>query len=460
VFAGRTRPCLLHQIKRCSAPCVGRIGEAEYRALVGEAREFLQGGSQRIQERLAREMQAASDSLEYERAAQLRDRIRALTRVQARQDINLKDVAEADVVAAHQSGGHTCVQVFFFRGGGNYGNRAYFPSHGRDDEAAAVLEAFVGQFYARVLPPKLVLVSHALPNRALVAEALGLRAGHRVEVVRPIRGGKRNAIRHALANAAEALSRRLAADAQQQVLLERLAQALALDGPPQRIEVYDNSHVSGTKAVGAMIVAGAEGFRKGAYRKFTIRGEAAAGDRAAPGDDYAMMREVLTRRFARALAAETGREPGNWPDLVLIDGGRGHLAVAVEVFAELGIDDVAVAAIAKGPERNAGREHIYLPRRPPLLLEPRDPALHLLQRLRDEAHRFAVGAHRKKRSKTLSLSALDEIPGVGAKRKRALLHHFGAAAAVAEAGLADLGAVEGIDRGMARKIYDWFHADG
>ena len=466
VFANRTRPCLLHQIKRCSAPCVGRISEAEYGASVEHARAFLAGGSQKIQRHFARLMQDASDAEEYEKAAGYRDRIRALTRIQAHQDINLKGVGDADVIGAHQAGGQTCIQVFFFRAGANFGNRAYFPSHAREKDATAVLEAFLGQFYAKALPPKTILVSHPPPNRKLLAEALSVRAGRNVSLVWPQRGDKRNLINHVLANAREALARRMAESASQRRLLEGLAQALDLDGAPERIEVFDNSHVSGAKAVGALIVAGPEGLMKKAYRKFTIRGAKQSGapagndGRFSPGDDYAMMREVLSRRFSRALKEESDRTAGTWPDLVLVDGGKGQLGVALEVFEDLGIEGVTVAAIAKGPDRHAGRERIYLPGCEPLTLPPRDPVLFFLQRLRDEAHRFAIGAHRDKRSKSLTRSLLDDIPSIGAKRKKALLHHFGAAKAVTEAGRADLEAVEGISKATANRIYEWFHPDG
>ena len=466
VFTNRTRPCLLHQIKRCSAPCVGRISEAEYGASVEHARAFLAGGSQKIQRHFSRLMQDASDAEEYEKAAGYRDRIRALTRIQAHQDINLKGVGDADVIGAHQAGGQTCIQVFFFRAGANFGNRAYFPSHAREEDAAAVLEAFLGQFYAKALPPKTILVSHPPPNRKLLAEALSVRAGRNVSLVRPQRGDKRNLINHVLANAREALARRMAESASQRRLLEGLAQALDLDGAPERIEVFDNSHVSGAKAVGALIVAGPEGLMKKAYRKFTIRGAKQSGapagndGRFSPGDDYAMMREVLSRRFSRALKEESDRTAGTWPDLVLVDGGKGQLGVALEVFEDLGIEGVTVAAIAKGPDRHAGRERIYLPGCEPLTLPPRDPVLFFLQRLRDEAHRFAIGAHRDKRSKSLTRSLLDDIPSIGAKRKKALLHHFGAAKAVTEAGRADLEAVEGISKATANRIYEWFHPDG
>ena len=453
VFANRTRPCLLHQIKRCCAPCADRIDADEYGALVDQAQAFLRGDSQTIQRHLAASMQAASDALEFEKAAQFRDRIRALTSIQAHQDINLGDTREADVVAAHQAGGQTCIQVFFFRAGRNYGNRAYFPSHARDEGAAVVLEAFLGQFYANKPVPRRVLVSHPLENQALIAAALSVHAGHTVRVATPQRGEKRKVLAHAQTNAAEALGRRLAESASQRRLLEGLARALDLEGPPERIEVYDNSHISGSGAVGAMIVAGPEGLIKNGYRKFTIRG-------VTPGDDYAMMRQVLTRRFARALKEDPDRQRGQWPDLVLIDGGAGQLATARGVFEELGIDDVTVAGIAKGPDRDAGRERIFLPDRPPLSLDSRDPVLYFLQRLRDEAHRFAIGTHRAKRTRGLARSTLDQIPGIGARRKKALLHHFGSAAEVARAGAADLEAVEGISGTIANKIYDWFHPEG
>jgi len=476
VFAARTRPCLLHQIKRCCAPCVGRIDQESYAALVEQAQAFLSGESRKIQSQLAERMQRASDDLDFEEAAEYRDRIRALTRVQAHQDINPGDLGTADVIGAHQAGGQTCIQVFFFRGGRNYGNRAYFPSHARDEDAAQVLEAFLGQFYAGNPPPPTILLSHRPPNADLVAEALSVRAERKVQLVVPQRGDKKNLVTHAVTNAKDALSRRLAESATQRQLLEGLADKLGLDGPPERIEVYDNSHIGGTRAVGAMIVAGPEGFMKGAYRKFNIRSsdspeaaseaetpglsEAPAPEYVTPGDDYAMMRQVLTRRFARAQKEDPDRERGQWPDLVLIDGGAGQLTIARDVLAELGIEDVTLAAIAKGPDRNAGRERIFLPGRVPISLEPRDPVLYFLQRLRDEAHRFVIGAHRDKRSKGIAKSALDDIPGIGAKRKKALLHHFGSAAAVSTAGRADLEAVTGISKEIANKIYDWFHSHG
>ena len=466
VFANRSRPCLLHQIKRCAAPCVDKVSPEDYQTLVAQARNFLSGGSQQIQKDFAAKMQNASDALEFEIAGQYRDRIRALTRVQARQDINMQGVDEADVIAAHQEGGITCIQVFFFRTGANFGNRSYFPSQAREAELPEVLEAFLGQFYAKTIPPKNIYISHFLPNQALVAEALTVRAEQLVKLVCPQRGDKRKLIEHALTNAKDAHGRRMAESASQRRLLERVQDVFNLENAPERIEVYDNSHVSGTKAVGGMIVAGAEGFMKSAYRKFTIKGAAPIGGRVghdgfAAGDDYAMMKEVLTRRFSRALREDPDRTSGQWPDLVLLDGGKGQLTMGLEVFEELGIDDIAIAAIAKGPDRNAGRERIFLSDRSPAIeLEPRNPALYFLQRLRDEAHRFAIGSHRQKRSRAISRSILDEIPNVGSKRKKALLHHFGGPEAVAQAGRTDLEAAEGINKALANQIYDWFHPDG
>ena len=480
VFESRSRPCLLHQIKRCAAPCVGRISEADYGALVDQAREFLLGKGNKIQNEFAAKMQAASDDMDFEVAAEYRDRIRALTRVQAHQDINFDSIEDADVIAAYQADGLTCIQVFFFRSGSNYGNRAYFPSHARGESITHVLEAFIGQFYANKVPPDHIFVSHSLENQSLVADALSVQAERKVQVITPQRGAKRNIIEHVTVNAREALSRRLSESATQRKLLEGLAQALDLEGPPQRIEVFDNSHISGTKAVGAMIVAGPDGMVKNAYRKFNIRGTGEAIDKNTDvtelsgglaeseqetfggytaGDDYGMMREVLTRRFSRVLKEDPDRQQGQWPDLVLIDGGAGQLSVAQEVFAELGIDDVVLAAVAKGPDRNAGRERIFLLNREPFALESRDPVQYFIQRLRDEAHRFAIGTHRARRTKSIDRSTLDEIPGVGAKRKKALLHHFGSAQSVAEAGLADLEVVEGISKAMANKLYEWFHTD-
>jgi excinuclease ABC subunit C len=486
VFATRKRPCLLYQIKRCSAPCVGRISADDYDALVDQARAFLSGRSQEIHKALGEAMATASDALEYEKAANLRDRIRALAAIQAKQDINLEHgIGDADVIAAHLSGGQACVQVFFFRAGRNYGNRAYFPRHGKRDPVADILGGFVGQFYTTNPPPKLVLLSHKIAETSLVSEALSQRAEAKVTVIVPQRGDKKKLIDHALANARDAHARRLAESASQRRLLEGVAETFGLDGVPERIEVYDNSHISGTNAVGAMVVAGPDGFVKNAYRKFNIKdlaakaandkGEAAddgapetpglsdmaqAGYDAGPvtpGDDYAMMRQVLKRRFARALKEDPEREGGSWPDLVMIDGGPGQLSVARAVLDDLGVDDVELVAIAKGPDRDAGRERFFRPDRAPISLEADSPVLYFLQRLRDEAHRFAIGAHRARRSKAIGQSLLDEVPGIGARRKRALLLHFGSAKAVAKAGLADLEAVDGISGTVARKIYDHFN---
>lgn len=458
IFASRTRPCLQYQIKRCSAPCVGRISEPDYRELVNEARDFLTGKSRDIQERLASQMQAASQALDFETAARYRDRIRALTEIQAHQSINLPGLDEADVIAIHQTGGQTCIQVFFFRSGRNYGNRAYYPSHDRDADCAEVLAAFIGQFYDNKPPPKTILLSEMPAERELLAEALSVKAGRKVELAVPRRGGRRQLVEHARANARDALARRLAENASQRRLLDGVATLFGLEAPPTRIEVYDNSHISGRNPYGVMIVAGPDGFVKNAYRKFAIAGE--AGRNPTGGDDYGMMREVMTRRFSRALKEDPERDRGAWPDLVLIDGGLGQLNAVMEVMAELGISDMAIAAIAKGPDRNAGRERFFMPGREPFSLDPRDPVLYFLQRLRDEAHRFAIGTHRAKRSKQIGQSLLDEVPGIGARRKKALLLHFGSARSVARAGLADLAAVDGISETVARKIYDHFHGPG
>jgi excinuclease ABC subunit C len=455
IFSSRTRPCLLYQIKRCSAPCVGRIDKEGYAKLVAEAHAFLRGRTMDVQERLAARMTEMSEKLDFEGAAVIRDRIRALTQVQGRQDINVQGLGDADVIALHQAGGHSSVQVFFFRGGQNWGNRAYFPSHVQELSAPDVLAAFLGQFYANRVAPPCVFVNDMPSEAALLAEALSTRAERRVEIIAPQRGDKRKLIDHALMNAREALARRLAEGAAQVKLLQGVAEIFGLDAPPQRIEVYDNSHIQGSHAVGAMIVAGPQGFVKSAYRKFTIRDE-----ETTPGDDFAMMREVLRRRFARALKEDPERTQGTWPDLVLIDGGQGQLSATLEVLADLGIDDLPIVGVAKGPDRDAGRERFFREGVPPLSLDAKDPVLYYLQRLRDEAHRFAIGAHRQKRAMAITGSPLDEIPGVGARRKRALLHHFGSARGVAAAGLADLERVAGISKTVAKKVYDHFHAEG
>ena len=454
IFAGRTRPCLQYQIKRCTAPCVDLIDADEYEEIVDQARAFLSGRSRDVQQALSKKMEDASDALDYETAAIYRDRIRTVTQVQAHQDINVGSIAEADIIAAHQEGGATCVQVFFYRAGQNYGTRTYFPNHAKAIGVDEVLEAFVGQFYSDKKPPKLVLISHKLPNQDLVQEAMGIRADRKVEISRPQRGTRKTLIDNAIRNAADALARRLSESATQRKLLEGVADLFDLDGPPRRIEVYDNSHISGTNALGAMIVSGEEGFEKSAYRKFNIKNA-----ETAPGDDYAMMREVLTRRLSRALKEDPDRQNNTWPDLLIIDGGPGQLSVAMEVLDELGISDQPIAAIAKGPDRDAGRERFHLPGRAPFTLPLQDPVLYFMQRLRDEAHRFAIGSHRARRGKDIVKSVIDEIPGIGAKRKRALLNHFGSAASVARAGLSDLETVDGISRTVAQRIYDHFNAD-
>jgi excinuclease ABC subunit C len=490
VFATRARPCLLYQIKRCSAPCVGYVSREDYAALIEQAHTFLSGRSDDVQQRLAAEMEEAATTLDFEAAALVRDRIRALSLVQGHQDIHVAGVVDADVIAAHQDGGQTCVQVFFFRGGQNWGNRAYFPSHDRQLSVEEVLTSFVGQFYDNRAKPPLVLLSHLLVEQDLVEEALSL-GGPRVTLAVPQRGDKKRLIDRIVATAREALGRRLAESASQRQLLDGVAAAFGIDRPLHRVEVYDNSHIQGTNAVGAMIVAGPEGLVKNAYRKFTIRGAALTPPRphpnpppragegivasfssgppppageggvgAAGGDDYAMMREVLMRRFARAIKEDPERDRGAWPDLILIDGGQGQLNIGRGVLEELGIADVAIVGIAKGPDRNAGREHFFVAGRTPFSLDQRDPVLYFLQRLRDEAHRFAIATHRAKRTKALGRSPLDEIEGVGARRKQALLHHFGSARTVARAGLGELERVSGISKTVAKKIYDHFHPDG
>ena len=452
VFTSRTRPCLQYQIKRCTAPCVERISGADYDAIVDEARAFLSGRSNDIQSSLSARMLSAAARREYETAAVFRDRIRALTQIQSRQGINVPGIDTADVVACHQDAGASCVQVFFFRSGQNYGNRAYFPAHAHGAEAAEVIAAFLGQFYAGRPPPKLVLLSHAVEAQELIEAALGVRAGRRVRLLYPQRGARRSLVAHAAANAREALARRLAESATQRRLLAGVARALRLEAPPTRIEIYDNSHISGSHPVGSMVVAGPEGLMKNAYRRFTIKRQDLA-----PGDDYAMIQEVLGRRFTRLIKEDESRSSGQWPDLVLIDGGAGQLGVALEVFADLGVAGVVAAAISKGRDRDAGREHIHVPGRAPFRLAEGDPVLYFLQRLRDEAHRFAIGAHRAKRARAIVHSVLDEVPGIGAKRKRALLHHFGSARAVGDAGRKDLEAVSGISRAVAATIYAHFH---
>jgi len=457
VYANRTRPCLLYQIKRCSAPCVGFIEPQAYDELVREAERFLAGKSQAVKDELAQQMEAAAAQLDFEQAARYRDRIQAMSFVTQSQGINPQTVEEADVFALAQEGGQTCIQVFFFRSGQNWGNRAYFPRADKSLEPGEILGSFLAQFYDDKPVPELVLLSHAIEDREVMEEALTAHAGRRVEVAHPQRGEKRLLVDHALTNAREAMARKLAESSSQARLLEGVARIFDLAEPPRRIEVYDNSHIQGSNPVGAMIVAGPEGFIKSQYRKFNIRAEDAT------ADDFGMMREVLTRRFSRLLKAEGGGPDGegeastSWPDLVLIDGGQGQLSAARAVLEELGLADLAVAGVAKGPDRDAGREHFYMTGRPSFMLESRDPVLYYIQRLRDEAHRFAIGSHRARRAKALGANPLDEIAGIGPLRKKALLRAFGSAKAVSRANVADLAAVEGVSVALAQAIYDHFH---
>jgi excinuclease ABC subunit C len=451
VFDTRTRPCLLFQIKRCAAPCVDRISQPDYAALVAEAKQFLSGETPSIQKRLATEMEAAAADLQFERAAALRDRIRGLTHIQGKDRVNLDGMGDADVIALHQAAGQSCVQVFFFRGGRNNGNRAFFLSHAKQDQSAEeVMGAFLGQLYEDLPPPPLLLLSHDPPEAALIAEALAIKAGRRVELRRPQRGEKHEALEHAATNAREALERRMAEGTAQAALLEGTASVFGLPGAPERIEIYDNSHIQGANAYGVMVVAGPTGFMKQGYRKFAIK-------TAASNDDFAMMREVFERRFGRALREDPARAGDGWPDLVLIDGGAGQLSAAREIMAGLGLDDLPLVAVAKGPDRDAGREWFHAPGREAFQLPPRDPVLFYLQRLRDEAHRFAISAHRAGRSKALTRSELDEVPGVGAAMKRKLLNHFGSARGVRQAGLADLEVCPGVGPALARRIHEHFH---
>jgi excinuclease ABC subunit C len=457
-FENRTRPCLLYQIKRCSAPCTGEISLEDYAGLVNETRDFLSGRSRSIRHRLAREMEEAAESLAFEKAARLRDRIAALSAIQGEQSVNPRSIPEADVFAIAEEGGHFCIEVFFFRTYQNWGNRAYFPRADRSLGPAEVLDAFLAQFYLERPAPRLVLLSHNIESHDALCAALSARAGHRIAIGAPTRGEKKELVENALRNAREALSRKLADAATQEKLLDALGKAFGVDHPIRRVEVYDNSHIMGTNAIGAMIVAGADGFVKNQYRTFNIKSATLT-----PGDDYAMMREVLGRRFAKlARQAESEAAPAadafpEKPDLVLVDGGRGQFEEARKIFAELGVEGVRLAAIAKGPDRNAGRETFFVEGREPFKLPPRDPALYFVQRLRDEAHRFAIGTHRAKRKREFVKSPLDEIPGVGPARKRALLNAFGTAKAVAGAGLADLEKAPGVNAATARLVYDFFH---
>lgn len=452
---GRTRPCLLFQIKRCAAPCTARVSECDYQKLVDDARAFLAGKSTRIQQNLAASMQSASDGLDFEEAARLRDRLKALTTIQAHQNINATSVGDADIIAIHAAGGQSCVQVFFYRGGQNWGNRAYFPRHDKSEIEADILDAFIAQFYDNKPAPRMILTNIAPTSAALLEEALGHRAGHRVKITSPSRGEKRALLHEAALNAKGALDRRLAENASQLSLMGELADLFDLDATPSRIEVYDNSHIQGTNAIGAMIVADREGFRKSAYRTFNIKGADVT-----PGDDIAMMKEVLTRRFKRLQKDDPDMKGADWPDLVLIDGGKTQLGAVMDVMHELGLSDLPVASISKGPDRHAGREQFHMEGRDSFTLPPDHPVMYFLQRLRDESHRFAIGTHRAKRIKSLKSSRLDEIPGIGAGRKRALLHHFGSAKAVEEAGIKDIEAVSGISKTIAQNIYDFFHDGG
>lgn len=458
-FESRSRPCLLYQIRRCAGPCTREIDFGGYTTLVREATDFLSGKSQAVKQELAGEMEKASGELEFESAALYRDRLAALSAIQSQQGINPRTVEEADVFAIHQEGGFSCVEVFFFRTGQNWGNRAYFPRAEKTYTPEEVLGSFLAQFYDDKPPPKTILLSHEIEESDLLANALSIKAGHKVEVIAPKRGEKKELVTHALTNAREALGRKLADTATQSRLLDAMAATLSLPRAPKRIEVYDNSHIQGTNAVGAMIVAGPDGFVKNQYRKFNIKSEGLT-----PGDDYGMMREVLERRFKRLInppeeSAAKAKDDDFplWPDLVIIDGGRGQLNAVREIFANLGLTQVSLMSVAKGPDRDAGRETLFMPERDAIKLEPRDPVLYFIQRLRDEAHRFVIGSHRKLRKKDIREAGLQEIPGIGPSRKRALLHHFGTLKEIERASIADLGKVPGVSAESARRIFDYFH---
>ncbi len=451
VYETRTRPCMLHQIRRCSAPCTGLISLEDYRGLVGQAEQFLRGKSRAVLADLSAQMQSAADEMEYERAARLRDRIRALASVAQDTQVNPETVDEADVFALHAEGGQACVQVFFFRAGQNWGNRAYFPRVDKSDEDPEVMSAFIGQFYEDKPIPRLILVNTVPAERDLLAEAFALKAGRKIEIAQPQRGEKRELVDHALSNAREALGRKMAESSAQSKLLAGVCETFGLETAPERIEVYDNSHIMGTNAVGGMIVAGPDGFQKNQYRKFNIKST-----ELTPGDDFGMMKEVLRRRFARLAKEEEAGENPPRPDLVLVDGGAGQLGSALEVMADLGVDDIAVVGVAKGPDRDAGLERFFIPGKTPFMLEPKSPVLYYLQRLRDEAHRFAIGTHRVRRSMEMRKNPLDEIEGVGPGRKRALLHAFGSARGVSRASADDLAKVEGVSEALAQRIFDFF----
>lgn len=455
MFDSRSRPCLLYQIKRCSAPCVDKISTDDYAATVADAERFLSGRSTEIQELLATQMQAAAEKMEFERAAALRDRIRALTQVQSAQGINPRGVIEADVIALHLAGGQACVQVFFIRANQNWGNQDFYPRIGPDVEEAEVLEAFIGQFYDSKDPPRLLLLSHPIENADLMTEALTGKLGRKVEIIVPQRSEKAELVDGALRNARESLARKQSETASQGKLLKGLAEAFAMDAPPRRIEVYDNSHIQGSHAVGGMIVAGPEGFIKSQYRKFNIKG-----DDLTPGDDFGMMKEVLSRRFKRLLKDDPDRDKALWPDLLLIDGGAGQVSAVAEIMNDFGINDLPMIGVAKGVDRDHGKEEFHRIGQRPFALRHNDPVLYFIQRLRDEAHRFAIGTHRAKRAKTITATPLDEVPGVGAGRKKALLSHFGSAKAVSRANLIDLKAVDGISSALAETIYAFFNDRG
>ncbi len=452
IFNSRSRPCLLYQIKRCSAPCVDKISEQDYNALVDEAHDFLSGKSDAIKNRFTKKMEKASKDQNYELAAVYRDRLKSLAAVQSRQDATDGKLNEADVIAAYKQGGQTCVQVFFYRGGQNWGNKAYFPRHDKDQHVDEILPAFISQFYENKLPPKKIFINNSIKQKALLEEALGIKADRKVHITMPQRGSNLLLVEMVEKNAREALERKVAETSSQAKLLAGIAKLFDLEAPPERIEVYDNSHISGTSALGAMIVSGPEGFDKKSYRKFNIKSE-----NISAGDDFAMMHEVLSRRFKRQLKEDPDRSAPTWPDLLLIDGGKGQLSSVMEVLEDLGISDIPVVAIAKGPDRNAGREDFYLPGKAPFKLAPNDPVLYFLQRLRDESHRFVIGSHRNKRTQKIHKSILDDLPGVGATRKKALLLHFGSAKAVEGAAISDLQKVNGISKALATQIYDYFH---
>jgi excinuclease ABC subunit C len=453
-FANRSRPCLLYQIKRCSAPCVGRIDQAGYAELVGDAKAFLAGKSTQVQAKLGAAMQAAAENMDFELAAVFRDRLKALTFIQGTQAINAEGVGDADVFALACKAGTMCIQGFFIRGGQNWGHRSFFPTHTEDLSEEEVLASFLMQFYEEVPPPRAILLDRPLGEGELIAEALAEQAKGRVHVTHAHRGDRRRLVEQAKRNAEEALDRRLAESTTQAKVLRELADLFDLDAPPDRIEVFDNSHIMGTNALGAMVVAGPEGFRKNSYRKFNIKRP-----ETAPGDDFAMMREVFERRFGRAKNEDPDRESGDWPDLVLIDGGRGQLNAAMRTLEEIGVEEVSLVGVAKGPHHGReGREVFHLMDGREITLPPNSPILFYLQRLRDEAHRFAIGAHRQKRAKAIGVSSLDEVPGIGPARKKALLMHFGTAKAVRAASLEDLARAPGVSRSVAQQVYDFYHA--